>query len=113
MFAIQSCGVSFMKRIRGPLLAEWPARFNIQLVARGTYMPGLPDLLQDLSQVVRLGTLQRRKRDIRLEFLQPQDLSDGQQIPVVNISRNRTSKCAGDAKQGALRFPGSHFERIP
>jgi hypothetical protein len=32
------------QRIRGPLLAEWPARFNIQLVARGTYMPGLPDL---------------------------------------------------------------------
>src|SRR5437667_10479492 len=59
------------------------------LVARGTYMPGLPDLLQDLSQVVRLGTLQRRKLDIRLEFLQPQDLTDGQQVPVINISRNR------------------------
>src|SRR5271169_5524557 len=66
------------------------------LVARGTYMPCLPDLLQDLTQVVRLGTLQRRKFDIRLEFLQPQDLADGQQVPVINISRNRTSKCAGD-----------------
>ena len=76
-------------------------------------MPGLPDLLQNLSQVVRLRTLQRRKLDIRLEFLQPQELADGQQVPVVNISRNRTSKRAGDAKHGALRLPGCHFERIP
>jgi hypothetical protein len=87
-------------------------RFNNQLVARGTYMPRLPDLLQDLSQVVRLGTLQRRKYDIRLEFLQPQELSDGQQIPVVNMSRNRTSKCSGYAKQGA-RIPPSQVVSLP
>ena len=45
-------------------------------------------LLQDAVQVVGLRRLQRRELLERIEFLHPQQLADGQHVPVVQIGGN-------------------------
>src|SRR2546425_1468720 len=41
------------------------------------------DLFQDLSEVVARWILHRRERDVGFELLEPQQLADGQHVPVV------------------------------
>jgi hypothetical protein len=57
----------------------------MRLLGRGAPVFGLPDLLHDLRQVVKRGTLQRRERGVRLEFLHPKHLADGQHVPVIDV----------------------------
>src|SRR3954449_8758908 len=47
----------------------------------------LLDLVQDLAEVVTSWILHWRKRLVGLELLQPQQLANGQEVPVVEIGR--------------------------
>jgi hypothetical protein len=79
-----------------PVLSDRPllllfcnrARRSQQLVA-ATGSLGLLDLLYDLLEVVACRILERRVRNIALEFLQPERLADGQHVPVVDVGCRR------------------------
>ena len=57
-----------------------------QLFARVTARLHVPDLLNDLVQIVARRILQRREVDVGLELLQPQRLAHGQEVPVILVS---------------------------
>ena len=56
----------------------------------------LLELLHDLIQVVARRILKRRELLVGLELLQPQHLADGQQVPVVDVSRDRPGERAAE-----------------
>src|SRR6266436_2540700 len=56
----------------------------------------LPDLLNDLRQVVARRILKGGELDVGLELLEPQRLADGQQVPVVYPSRSRCGERAAE-----------------
>ena len=48
-----------------------------------------------LETVVGFRILHRWVRSVGLEFLQPEDLAERKNVPVVDISGNWSGKCAG------------------
>ena len=98
--------------------AKRAARFR---AARGRYqIPGWrstigsvvrtsPDLHQNCEVVARR-RLQRRELLVGLELLQPQQLADGQHVPVVQISGARAARAPPIAKAGLLICPDGIFE---
>src|SRR5262245_40674717 len=56
----------------------------------------VPDLLCDLIQVPALRALKGRELFVGLELLEPQQLAEGQHVPVVDISRNRPGERTGE-----------------
>src|SRR5215475_3420640 len=62
----------------------------------------LLDLLQDLAEVVALGSLQRRELLERLQVLQPQLLPDRQDVPVVLEGRYRAAERTAEAHRRLL-----------
>src|SRR6266487_1318254 len=56
----------------------------------------LLELFHDLVQVVARRILHWRELLVRLELLQPQLLADGQQVPVVYVSRDRPGERAAE-----------------
>src|SRR5439155_7781137 len=56
----------------------------------------LLELLHDLVQVIARRILHRRVLLVGLELLQPQHLTDGQQVPVVYVSRDRPGERAAE-----------------
>ena len=54
------------------------------------------ELFHDLIQIVARGVLEWRERLIGLEFLEPHVLADGQQVPVVYVSRDRPGERAAE-----------------
>src|SRR5262245_2945883 len=71
-----------------------------QLIARSL---GVPDLLQDLTEVVALRRLQRRELLVRLQVLKPQLLSDRQHVPVVQEG------CHGSAERASQGCGGRKY----
>src|SRR5207249_7186775 len=78
------------------------ARFSSRLRSRSAFVSrllgrvALPllELLHDLVQVIARRILHRRVLLVGLELLQPQHLADGQQVPVVYVSRDRPGERA-------------------
>src|SRR5262252_2005294 len=64
-----------------------PASPTSGLLARVSH--SIPDLLCDLIQVPALRALKGRKLFVALELLEPQQLAEGQHVPVVYESCNR------------------------
>src|SRR5215831_18249734 len=56
----------------------------------------VPDLLCDLIQVPALGALKGREPFVGLELLEPQQLAEGQHVPVVDVSRKRPGERTGE-----------------
>src|SRR5262245_11724829 len=61
-----------------------------------------PDLLRDLLQVPARRVLKGRKLFVALELLEPQQLADGQNVPVVYPSRDRPGDRTGVRKRSCL-----------
>ena len=59
----------------------------------------LLNLLQDAIQVIGLRRLQSRELLVRHELLQPHQLADGQDVPVVEICGARGGQCAADGQR--------------
>src|SRR6478672_11287822 len=74
-----------------------PARRTRLVAATGSF--GLLDLLQHLVEVVARRVLERRVRNIGLEFLQPQRLADGQHVPVIDVGCRRGADYAAHAHE--------------
>src|SRR5262249_16766426 len=55
-----------------------------------------PDLRHDLIQVPALRGLKGRELLVALELLEPQQLADGQYVPVVDIARHRPGERTGE-----------------
>src|SRR5258708_33764288 len=72
----------------------------------------LLNLLQDAIQVIGLRRLQSRELLVRHELLQPQQLADGQDVPVVEISGARGGQCPANGQRALLIFPDGLLERI-
>jgi hypothetical protein len=70
------------------------------------------DLLHDLGQVVRGQGLHRREFYERLQVTQGDSLTDGQQIPVVNVSRARRGERALDGRRRFLPWSDCLLKRI-
>src|SRR5215831_1862829 len=62
----------------------------------------VPDLRCDLIQVPALGALKGRELFVALELLEPQQLADGQHVPVVYPSRNRPGERTRERERGRL-----------
>src|SRR5271157_6313938 len=62
------------------------------------------DCLQHLSEVVARRILQRREFLVGFELLQPQELSDGQNVPVVDVRGTRRGQDAAGGEEGLLLF---------
>src|SRR5262245_29124746 len=62
----------------------------------------VPDLLGDLIQVPALRALKGWERFVALELLEPQQLADGQHVPVVDVARHRPGECAGERVRKSL-----------
>src|SRR5262245_56617601 len=56
----------------------------------------LLELFHDLIQVIARGVLEWRERLIGRELLEPQVLADGQQVPVVYVTRDRPAERAAE-----------------
>src|SRR5262245_42057646 len=73
----------------------------------------IPDLLDDLIQVPARRVLKGRKLFVALELLEPKQLADGQNVPVVYPSRDRPGDRTGISKRSCLvPFACRRFEWI-
>ena len=70
-------------------------------------------LLENLGQAVGRRGLQRRVRPVGLEFLQPQRLADGNDVPVVDVGGHGSRKCAALAQEGFRFETDGPLEGIP
>src|ERR1700754_2184635 len=82
-----------------------------RLVARLTGVR-LLDLLQDPTEVVTFGSLQRRIFFVTEQMFQPQLLTDGQHVPVIQEGRGRTAERTTDGQSGLLVDADRLFEGI-
>src|SRR5215472_11255096 len=78
---------------------------RVELVARVT---GFLHRVQDPSEIVGLGCLQRREGLVGQEFLLPKLLADRQHVPVIQESGNRATERTADAVNGLL----THTDRL-
>src|SRR5664279_502392 len=72
------------------------------------WVTGALDLLQNLIEVPGLRRLHRRKLLVRLEFLQPQQLTDGQHVPVIEEGGDGTGERAAHPVDRLL----THADRL-
>src|SRR5262249_26363378 len=72
----------------------------------------LLELFHDLIQVVARCILKGRKLLVGFQLLQPQRLADGQQIPVVYISRDRPGERAAEPEIRLFPLAHPHLEWI-
>src|SRR5262245_34631156 len=70
------------------------------------------DLLDDLIEVPALRGLKRRELSIALELLEPQQLAEGQHVPVVEIARNRPGERTHVIQRGLLPVAHTRLEWI-
>src|SRR6266436_5781307 len=66
----------------------------------------LPELFHDLIQVVARRILEGGEFLVGLELLEPQRLADGQQVPVVDVARDRPAERAAEPE--IRLFPLAH-----
>src|SRR5207253_9983418 len=69
-------------------------------------------LIHDLRQVVARRILQGRELLVGLELLEPQLLADGQQVPVVYVSRDRPGERAAEPEIRLFLRAPPHLEWI-
>src|SRR6266536_3873077 len=72
----------------------------------------LLELLHNLVQVIARRILHRRVSLVGLELLQPQHLADGQQVPVVYVSRDRPGERAAEPEIRLFLVAPRHLEWI-
>ena len=81
-------------------------------VTRSGVLAHLPHLLEDLFEVVARRQLERRVVDVGHEFLLPQELADGQEVPVIDIRRARRGERTRHRERALLLCPDVILERI-
>src|SRR5450631_1584475 len=69
-------------------------------------------LLEDIGEVVTRCLLERWELCVRLEFLHPHELADGQEVPIVQIRRARGSEDTAVPRHALRTVPPGLFERI-
>src|ERR1700719_2489833 len=79
---------------------------------RWATLPLLFDLIDNLAEVVARGVLQRRKRHVGLQLLQPQGLANRQDVPVVDVSRTRGREGTGGAEHSFCIITNRDLEGI-
>src|SRR5882757_4998864 len=72
----------------------------------------LLELFHDLIQVVTRRILKGGKLLVGFQLLQPQDLSDGQQVPVVYVTRDRPGERAAEPETRLFLIAPRHLEWI-
>ena len=86
------------------------------VLQRGRLLARVPltllELLHDLIEVVARRILHRRERLVGLELLEPQRLADGQQVPVVYVSRGRRGERAAEPETRLFLVAPPHLEWI-
>src|SRR5262249_1799556 len=80
------------------------------LLARVSH--SIPDLLCDLIQVPALGALKGRELFVALKLLEPQQLAEGQHVPVVYVGCNRPGERTGPAESRLPLFAYRGLEWI-
>src|SRR6478735_8531440 len=72
----------------------------------------LLNLLEDNREVVTRCLLERWELSVRLEFLHPHELADGQEVPVIQIRRARGGEDTAVPRHALRTVPPGLFERI-
>src|SRR6266508_6953000 len=72
----------------------------------------LLELCDDLIQVVARRILKRGELLVGLELPEPQRLADGQQVPVVDVGRDRSGERAAEPEIRLFRLAHPHLEWI-
>ena len=75
--------------IAGRIFRRGPRKCHFSRSLAGVALAHLAHLLEDLLEVVARGELERREVDVGHEFLLPQELADGQEVPVIDVRRAR------------------------
>src|SRR6266508_6913464 len=70
----------------------------------------LLELCDDLIQVVARRILKRGELLVGLELPEPQRLADGQQVPVVDVGRDRSGERAAEPEIRLFRLAHPHLE---
>ena len=68
--------------------------------------------LEDIGEVVTRCLLERWELCVRLEFLHPHELADGQKVPVIHIRRARGREGAAVSLHRLRSISPGRFERI-
>src|SRR5438876_903221 len=94
----------------GPPRLGWHPWSSLLLTR--VFVTHLFDLLDDLFEVVARRQLERWEVDVGHEFLLPQELADGQEVPVIDIRRNRAAERTRGRECALLFCPDVILERI-
>src|SRR5947207_8736037 len=105
----------YLLRRSGRPVSSRPPSLSIlswhRLLAR-VVLGHLPLLIEHLFEVIARRQLERWVINIGHEFLLPQELGDGQEVPVIDIRRNRAGQCTRRRKCALLFCPDVILERI-
>src|SRR5882724_2317160 len=103
------------------LRSYWPGLFTEarryqsqdgdRLLAR-VVLAHLLHLIEHLLEVVARRQLKRREVDVGHEFLLPQELADGQEVPVIQVRRARGGQGSTSRQRALLFIPDIILERI-